>query len=410
MSRPVFPSKSSFSSSAVLAPFSKLLYASFTLTLLGACGSPVSSSQLKGHYENASPAATQAYEGKQRVPPEYSPSDGLIVSQSLVTSYGRQDIVKAAVDAGVKKIWVVVPKGSELTTADARFAGLRAVLGDDIEKVELIPQKQSGGLTIWARDWSPLGALSADGSLRLLDLNYYPYRPTDDAASQAIAGFKGIERVSVPVYNEGGNFMINGQGDCLMTSRVTDANSRVEQSGDMILDAAAIRSYYQKYAGCRSVHIFPRMPTERTGHIDMWAKFLDDDTVIVNQISEKALKGLKGSELEFAKMIQEFLEERASDIEQLGFNVQRIPMPAPRRGWFRSYSNSTLLNGTAVVPQYSTRYSDAALIPGFEAEARRIYQNFGYKVVFIPSDELIEEGGAVHCVTMQVPASLDADQ
>lgn len=384
---------------------SDVVACSLAAVFFSACGASTPS-QLKGHYENASPAASQAFQGKQSVPAEYSPSDGLIVSQSLVSSYGREDIVRAAVNAGVKKVWVVVPKGSQETLSSSRFTDLRAALGKDIDRVELIPQKSSGSLTVWARDWSPLGALSADrGELRLLDLNYYPYRPTDDGTSQAIANFKGIERVSVPVYNEGGNFMTNERGECLMTTRVLDANSRVEQEGDIVLDEAGVRKYYKDYAGCKSLHIFPRMPTERTGHIDMWAKFLDDDTVIVNQISEEALDGLAGSERDFAVMIRDYLEERAKDVAQLGYDVVRMPMPAPKRGWFRSFTNSLLINGTAIVPQYSRRYSDAALIPAFESEARRIYEKLGYKVVFIPSDELISEGGAVHCVTMQVPAA-----
>ena len=63
---------------------------------------------------------------------------------------------------------------------------------------------------------------------------------------------------------------------------------------------------------------------------------------------------------------------------------------------FRSYTNSLLVNGTAFVPQYAT---DPVHGPRVEA----IYQDLGFKVVWVPSDSLIRDGGAVHCVTMQVP-------
>jgi agmatine/peptidylarginine deiminase len=85
-------------------------------------------------------------------------------------------------------------------------------------------------------------------------------------------------------------------------------------------------------------------------------------------------------------------------------------MPLPDSDVFRSYTNSLLLNGTALIPRYirsiSGSYPDQSLQDSYEAEVRAIYESLGYKVVFIPSDGMIDNGGAVHCVTMQVPAVL----
>ncbi|MFY7930870.1 MAG: agmatine deiminase family protein, partial [Oligoflexus sp.] len=268
----------------------------------------------------------------------------------------------------------------------------------------------SGMLTVWARDWSPLGALTPSGDLHLLDLNYYPSRPADDSTGRTMAGFKGVPRVSLPVYNEGGNFMANEDGDCLMTTRVTDANAEVFKTGDLILDAVAVKSYYRDFAGCRQTTILPRMPNERTGHIDMWGKFLDNDTIIVGEISAETLSYARtSSDSNFATQIQSFLNKRASDLQQLGFDVVRIPMPLPRPGLFRSYTNSLLVNGTALIPQYQSRsQADSALLADYETKVTEIYQAAGYRVVFIPSDELIAAGGAVHCVTMQIPRSFSS--
>ena len=64
--------------------------------------------------------------------------------------------------------------------------------------------------------------------------------------------------------------MNNMRGECMMTTRVTDANADVFKAGDMVLDAEDIKQYYGGFAGCAKTFIFPRMPTEGTGHIDMW--------------------------------------------------------------------------------------------------------------------------------------------
>ncbi len=375
-----------------------------------ACGRSPSDAQLDGHYEDATAASSQVYRGQQVVQPEYADNDAVIVSSALIDSFGREDIVKAIVDAGAKRVYMTSSRGAGLTLQSASLSKLRQMLGSQINKVSLVEQADSGYVTVWARDWSPLGAVSSNNKLHLLDLNYYPRRPADDATSRSLAGFTGLTRVSVPVYNEGGNFMINGRGECLMTTRVTDANQDVFKNGDMILDASAIKSYYGDFAGCRETHIFPRMPTETTGHIDMWAKFLNDDTVIVGEIGDETLAYAQGSSRGLAMTIQEYLNDRAEDLTQLGYRVVRIPMPVPATRLFRSYTNSLLMNGTAIVPQYrngsGVSYQDQALLTSYENRVKQIYQEAGFKVVFIPSDQLIASGGAVHCVTMQLPAAL----
>lgn len=57
--------------------------------------------------------------------------------------------------------------------------------------------------------------------------------------------------------------------------------------------------------------------------------------------------------------VQSYLEARASEIAAMGYEVIRIPMPAPvftakGKSMFRSYSNSLLVNETAMVPRYLT--------------------------------------------------------
>jgi agmatine/peptidylarginine deiminase len=401
----VFPSfKESFMN------FKPVSLSLLTLTLVAtACGTGAKS-KLDGHYEDASASSMSAYRDQQVVPAEYAKADGVIVSSELMSGYGREDLVKAIVDAGAKKVWITVNRGSGETVQSPTFSRLRQVLGKDVSKLSIVEQKDSGQVTVWARDWSPLGAITSDNELRLLDFNYYPRRPADDATSRSFAGLTGTPRVSVPVYNEGGNFMNNMRGECMMTTRVTDANADVFKAGDMVLDAEDIKQYYGSFAGCAKTFIFPRMPSEGTGHIDMWGKFLNDDTVIVGQISDETLSYASSSNRSLALRIQSFLDARAADIADLGYNVVRIPMPVPAADLYRSYTNSLLLNGTAIIPQYLSNggrsYADQSQLRSYEAEVRRVYNSLGYKVVFIPSDEMIATGGAVHCVTMQIPAVL----
>ncbi|MBC7660967.1 MAG: agmatine deiminase family protein [Chitinophagaceae bacterium] len=386
-------------------PNSSLVLTGLLAFSLASCGKTNHASDVKGHFENSTSAAAKAYVNQQTIAPEWAPSQAVIVSSALMDSYGREDLVKAIVDAGVESVWVAVPRGSSTSTNTSTFSSLRQILGSDMSHVKAIPEAASGSPTVWARDWSPLGAKTENGDIHLLDLNYYPERPSDDSMARALESSMGMTRVSLPVYNEGGNFMTNSRGECLMTTRVTDANAEQIVSGDMILSASQIQGYYKDFGGCKKLTIFPRMPTEKTGHIDMWGKFLDDDTIVVNEISDATLGyATSSSEKSFAKMIQTFTNQRAADVAALGYKVIRLPMPLPVQGNYRSYTNSLLVNGTAIIPQYvDDGYADSEERQNYETKVASIYSSLGYKVSWIPADELIAAGGAIHCVTMQVP-------
>jgi agmatine/peptidylarginine deiminase len=92
------------------------------------------------------------------------------------------------------------------------------------------------------------------------------------------------------------------------------------------------------------------------------------------------------------------------------FKVKRLPMPLPYRGVFRTYANSLLVNNTAIVPRYHRYgwnyddYPDAALAADYESKVAAIYREFGYDTRFVNADGLIFNGGAFHCVALQIPA------
>jgi agmatine/peptidylarginine deiminase len=389
------------------------------LSVLTACGANnTSDSRLDGHYEDSSAGDMEPFAGRQTAIPEYRESRGVIISLPLLAEYGKAQMAADILASGVQTLWVTVPADYSGTVESADFALLRNLVGPEIRRVKLVKQRESGPVTVWARDWSPLGAKTADGSLHLLDFNYYPERAADDGTARSMFEILPVERISVPVYNEGGNFMNNDRGDCMMSSRVTDANAERFFPDDMILDEAQIKGYYQSFAGCKTVTIFPRIPYEGTGHIDMWAKFLDDDTVIVSELRNEIvqLSGYTATQRRKVQNMQTYLERRAAEIKAMGYEVIRLPMPAPAFApdgdTFRSYTNSLTVNGDALVPRYQTpafagigvngRYLDDAYIAGYEREVRQVYEAQGYRFKWVVSDDLIAYGGAVHCTTMQI--------
>lgn len=394
--------------------------ASLLLLTLNSCGSkPSSNSKLDGHFENATVDKLLASEGKLRAAAEYEPSQGVIISLNLIQNHGKNDFAAALVNSDIDTLWVTVPSsysGNVRTSPD--FAGLRSLLGSKIDKVQLVRQQTQGSLTVWARDWAPQSSYNSQGEIGLIDFNYYTNRDADDFTAQSMERLLNFDRVSVPVYNEGGNFMNTRQGHCMMTTRVTDANAQAEQQDDYILDAADIKRLYQISSGCKEVTIFPRMPYEGTGHIDMWAKFLNDDTVIVSELRNEVVALYSGTYRNQALTVQKYFDDRAKEISSMGYRVIRIPSPGPVLGGeqeiFRSYTNSITVNGNVIIPRYITqmvgssngRYFDNAFISKYEREVQKAYESAGYNAIWIESDDLIAIGGAVHCTTMQIARPL----
>lgn len=377
-----------------------------TVTTLFSCG-PVQST-VQGHYEylSAEQTAEQTarYAHQQAIRPEYLPAEGVIIHASLLDNMGRGDIAQALLDSAIESLYIATNTSSSLSTLNT----LRHVTG----QIKILPPVKDSA-TVWARDWAPITAVgAAPGPMAkqtiLLDFNYYPRRYGDDAVPSTVATTLKLPRVSVPVYNEGGNFMVNQQGHCMMSARVSEANSKREIPVDIVMDEHAISEQYKTWGGCTRVTIFPRLPGEGTGHIDMWAKFLDDNTVLVNRLDARSL-GSSPSTL--AIQVRDYLEMRAAEIADMGYQVVRIPMPRPLTRLTRSYTNSLIINGNALVPTYEARpiseygfstTDESAMIAEFENEVRKAYTDAGFIYRPIRSDDLISIGGAIHCVTMQV--------
>ena len=78
-------------------------------------------------------------------------------------------------------------------------------------------------------------------------------------------------------------------------------------------------------------------------------------------------------------------------LESLGYTVTMLP----DAGGYRTYANSLVLNGTVFMPSYNQPEDQTA---------KAIYESFGYKVVFLDSRVVSDQGmGSIHCMTMAYP-------
>ncbi len=303
---------------------------------------------------------------------EFERKDGVLIAWEGDLSPFFADLVAAIAPAS--PVYIVTPDvGYSRAVADyLADAGIRG----QISYFEF-PHE-----SFWARDYGPIAVALGDGSPAFVDQKYYPDRRRDDAIPTLLGRYFDVPVFRPDLASEGGNFMSNGEGLCVSTSWLLEENYGQSRT--------AIERIMDTYYGCSRMVILERIEGEGTGHVDMFAKFVGRDTVLVGTYD-------RYTDPANAAIVDRNAERLASLrlADGTPLRVVRIPMPAGTYPVYRSYTNSLIINDTVVVPVYR---SDRT----FESQALAVYRQAmpGYRVVPVESDDVIQMGGAVHCTTM----------
>ncbi|MBN2053801.1 agmatine deiminase family protein, partial [bacterium] len=237
--------------------------------------------------------------------------------------------------------------------------------------------------SIWMRDYGPSWIYDGNGTRSIIDFDYDRPRPDDDAFPTWLAGHWDMDAYATDLMYEGGNFIADGCGTCMASTRIYEQNAfqYTRQEVDQVMS---------DYFGCDRMIVLTKMTNDGTGHIDMFCKLLDVDTVLVGQVNSghQDYAILEGNAMVLAN---------AFASSGVPYEVVRIPMGNN----YRTYTNSLILNDKVIVPSY---YGGT----GLDAQAQVVYQSAmpGHEMVMVDCASIINAGGAVHCITMGVPGDL----
>jgi len=310
-------------------------------------------------------------------PGEFCRADGVLLTYE--TAFGSAHIIVdlAAVVAEQDTVYMICKSSATRSQAIAQLTAA----GVDLDYVRFILYPQLADNSIWVRDYGPVYAYE-DGEKAIADF-WYPFTSDDDLPITVGAEF------DVPVYtndllHSGGNFMTDGNGMGFATEIVYEYNPDYSE--------AEVRGLFRDYCGIDSLVVLPKLDVENTKHLDVFCKLLDDRTFIVGEYATPGDGA--GNNYYILNDIAAALDSlRNADGRE--FDVVRIPMPPYEGGGWaptRTYTNSLLVNGRAVVPVYG--------LPTDE-EALQIYRSIlsDYEVIAFDSQEIIERAGAVHCIS-----------
>jgi agmatine/peptidylarginine deiminase len=238
--------------------------------------------------------------------------------------------------------------------------------------------------TPWIRDYGPFEVESKSG-ISWLDMIYAPEdRPRDDAMPLSLSEIFETPRQAEPrLHLEGGGIISNGEGLCGITESSLQelglADAREDQWEDFL-----------EIIGCRTLARLPQLPSEATGHVDMLAQFLSPSLAAIAVPTEDSPPDVEEALLGARQAL-------AQAAEADGRNLQFVELPlVNREDLYFSYVNGLRTPSHYFVPSYSR--VDPALQA--LAHARLAQALAGVQVVGVDSDEMIENGGAIHCVTL----------
>ncbi len=236
--------------------------------------------------------------------------------------------------------------------------------------------------TPWIRDYGPL-QVSQDGRTAWVDLDYGIDRDFDDGVPEVLGERFGRDVAYEHAQIDGGGIVSNGRGLCAITEM------SVLESGLAIEGGEPLREFARRI-GCPALAVVPMLPDEQTGHADVTIQFLSESKVAVAWMAPSAYP-LHSALLDQTAEILEFAAERIGQ----PLEVVRVPMTA-RGEVFYSYLNGTRVGDVFLVPSYANAdpaYQDAA----YGVLAAHMP---GVALAPIPADNMVELGGAIHCITL----------
>lgn len=337
----------------------------------------------------------------QRLPAEWEPQDAVILTwphKDTAWNWILEDVVElyeALATVIVDYADVIIALPSDLIE-DVR--NRLDAMGAPMDYIYLYPCESDD---TWARDHGPLTVETTEG-FKLLDFqfngwgNKFPH-DKDNRISQQLFAQGAFPHATLEQQDwvlEGGSIESDGQGTLLTTSSCLLNANRNPQ-----LSKTEIEERLKAAFGARKVNWLDHgylAGDDTDSHIDTLARLCPNNTIVYTACDDEQdehYEALKNMEAQLKTL---------TNADGESYRLLPLPWPGPvlsRDSDQRlpaTYANFLIVNEAVLVPIYELPMDEDAL--------EVISQAFpGYEILGIPCNALIEQGGSLHCITMQIP-------
>lgn len=253
------------------------------------------------------------------------------------------------------------------------FLGFEKVLNDCNIKYELLPNTKD----VWAVDYMPIQIDLKKFVRFIYSPSYLQSKENLKTISNvdAICEDIGIDTVKSNIIIDGGN-VTRTTDKVIMTDRIFIDNHQHDRKQLM----NELRNLFE----VDKLFLVPEQPHDFTGHSDGMVRFIDENTVVINDyINEKK---------SFYKAFEISIHNTGLDYIKIPYNVYENKNYDQARG---DYINYLQMENTVIIPTFGMKEDDK-VVKQFE----HIFA--GQTIATVPSNEIADDGGILNCITWNI--------
>lgn len=252
-----------------------------------------------------------------------------------------------------------------------RFEG---VLANNNIETALLPHTKD----VWAVDFMPI-QIESDKFVRFLYRPSYltkfkKYIKTISDADAICEGI-GIETIKTDIILDGGN-VIHSANKVIMTDRVFQDNPAYERK-------QLINKLYELLQ-VDKLYFVPEQPRDFTGHSDGMVRFIDENTIVINDYSRE--------EDCFRRAFEIAIHNTGLDYIKIPYNVYGNKSNDHASG---DYINYLQMGNAIIVPVFGLSEDENAV--------KKIEQIFPKQtIVTVDSNDIAKDGGILNCISWNI--------
>jgi agmatine deiminase len=240
-------------------------------------------------------------------------------------------------------------------------------------KFDILPQTKD----VWAVDYMPIQ----------IDLNKFIrfiYKPKYLKSKQDLKTISdvdriceqiGIETIKSNIVIDGGN-VTRTTDKVIMTDRIFEENPTIERK--------QLIKELQEYFQVDKLFLLPEQPKDITGHSDGMVRFLDKQTLIINDYKEE--------KEEFKRAFEIAIHNTGLDYIKIPYNLNGNRYDIQANG---VYINYLQMKNIIIVPTFGVKEDDQVV--------KKFEQFFkGQTIATINSNEIANNGGILNCITWNI--------
>jgi agmatine deiminase len=235
---------------------------------------------------------------------------------------------------------------------------------------------------IWARDYCPVQLEEREFVKFIYAPDYLADDPGIRTGGGVVKNFRGLGRCHrSSIILDGGN-IVASKTRAILTDKIYRENPG--------WDRTELRTELQKLLQVEQLIVIPKEPYDPIGHSDAMVRFLDEQTMLVNDYSE--------IDPEFEERLRKVLYRHKLIIEILPYSHEnRVTHGIPSA--VGCYTNFLRTRGVMIAPVYGSKSDQVAL-----KKLRSVFP--GLPIVSLNCTELAREGGVLNCLItgLRIPA------